>query len=116
MFAGPRRHPAQHARERGDRRALIAGDRHLDLPRAARRGRARAQALAAEGGRAAGRVAVLDRTAGFFTVLFGAAMSRAVTLAVNWRLAAREMEYIRHHAQARVPVRGRGVPRPCGAE
>ena len=35
-------------------------------------------------------------------MLFGAAMDRAVTLAVNWRLAPREMEYILDHAQARV--------------
>jgi acyl-CoA synthetase (AMP-forming)/AMP-acid ligase II len=53
------------------------------------------------------RVAVLDRNVPeYFTFLFGATMIDAVTLAVNWRLAAPEMEYILNHSQARVLLIG----------
>ena len=53
------------------------------------------------------RVAFLDRNVPeYFTLLFGATMINGVTLAVNWRLAAPEMEYILNHAQARVLVIG----------
>jgi long-chain acyl-CoA synthetase len=92
-----------HARERGERRALIAVDR-IRTYRELRDEAARvAQALAGEGVGPQDRVAVLDKNGPeFFAVLFGAAMDRAVTLSVNWRLAAREMEYILEHAQARV--------------
>src|SRR5262245_37848472 len=92
-----------HARERGDRHALIAGERTWTY-RGLRDESARvAQALAAEGVGPHERVAVLDKNGPeFFCVLFGAAMGRAVTLAVNWRLAPREMEYILEHSQARV--------------
>ena len=66
-----------------------------------------AQALLAEGVAPGERVAVLDRnTPEYFTFLFGAAMANAVTLAVNWRLAPREMEYILENAEARVLLVG----------
>jgi long-chain acyl-CoA synthetase len=38
----------------------------------------------------------------YCTLFFGAGMINAVTLAVNWRLAAPEMEYILNHARAKV--------------
>ena len=66
-----------------------------------------AQALLADGVRPQERVAILDRNVPeHFTFLFGASMINAVTLAVNWRLAAPEMEYILNHAQARVLLIG----------
>jgi long-chain acyl-CoA synthetase len=107
MFPGLADILRSHARERGDRCALIAGESGAERTwsyRELRDESARvAQALAAEGVGPQDRVAVLDKNGPeFFAVLFGAAMGRAVTLAVNWRLAAREMEYILDHAQARV--------------
>jgi long-chain acyl-CoA synthetase len=66
-----------------------------------------AQGLLAEGISPGERVAFLDRNVPeYFSLLFGAAMVKAVTLAVNWRLAAPEMEYIINHAQARVLLIG----------
>src|SRR5258706_6635025 len=92
-----------HARERGSRTAMIAGARSWTYRELYDEAARVAQALAAEGVGPHDRVAVLDKNGPeFFTVLFGAAMGRAVTLAVNWRLAAREMEYILDHAQAKV--------------
>jgi long-chain acyl-CoA synthetase len=92
-----------HARERGDRVALIAGDRTWTYRELRDEAARVAQALAAEGVGPQDRVAVLDKNGPeFFAVLCGAVMDRAVTLAVNWRLAPREMEYILEHAQTRV--------------
>jgi long-chain acyl-CoA synthetase len=92
-----------HARERGDRCALIAGERTWTYRELRDEAARVAQALAAEGVGPQDRVAVLDKNGPeFFCVLFGAAMGGAVTLAVNWRLAPREMEYILEHSQARV--------------
>lgn len=66
-----------------------------------------ATGLLAEGVQPQERVAFLDRNVPeYFSLLFGAAMVNAVTLAVNWRLAAPEMEYILNHAQARVLLIG----------
>src|SRR5438067_504061 len=102
-FAGLADILRSHARERGSRRAMVFGDRcwtYRELHDEAARV---AQALAREGVGPQDRVAVLDKNGPeFFTVLFGAAMDRAVTIAVNWRLAPREMEYILDHAQVKV--------------
>ena len=66
-----------------------------------------AQALLAEGVAPQERVAVLDKNAPeYFAFLFGASMVNAVTLAVNWRLAPREMQYILDDAEARVLLVG----------
>ena len=96
-----------HAREIPERIALHADARiwnYSDLHRESARV---AQALLVEGVGPQDRVAVLDRNVPeFLTFLFGAAMINAVTLAVNWRLAPPEMEYILNHAQARVLLIG----------
>jgi long-chain acyl-CoA synthetase len=53
------------------------------------------------------RVAFLDKNAPeYFTFLFGIAKLGAVSVAVNWRLAAPEMEYILNHSQAKVLLIG----------
>ena len=53
------------------------------------------------------RVAFLDRSSReYFPFLFGAGMVNAVTVAVNWRLAAPEMEYILNNAGAKVLLIG----------
>jgi acyl-CoA synthetase (AMP-forming)/AMP-acid ligase II len=96
-----------HAATRPEAPALRADDRswtyralHDEAGRVAR-------ALEAEGIGPQHRVAFLDRNVPeFFPFLFGASRLRAVTLAVNWRLAPAEMEYILNHAEARVLLIG----------
>jgi long-chain acyl-CoA synthetase len=66
-----------------------------------------ANGLRSEGIAAQDRVAFLDKnTTEFFEVLFGTAKLNAVTVAVNWRLAAREAAYIVNDADAKVLVVG----------
>jgi len=96
-----------HARERGERLAMVCGERTWTYRELRDQSAQVAQALRAEGVGPQDRVAVLDKNAGeYFCVLFGATMGNAVTLAVNWRLAPREMEYILEHAGAKVLVVG----------
>lgn len=53
------------------------------------------------------RVAYLDKNAPeYFTYLFGGAKLNAASVAVNWRLAAAEMEYILNHSEAKVLLVG----------
>jgi long-chain acyl-CoA synthetase len=96
-----------YAAERGERRSMRAGDRVWTYASLRDEASRVAQALLAEGVAPQERVAVLDKNAPeYFTFLFGAAMTNAVTLAVNWRLAPREMEYILNHAETRVLLVG----------
>lgn len=93
----------QHVSERPDRVALRAGDRVWTYAELHAESARVANALLAAGVAPQERVAFLDRNVPeYFTLLFGAAMINGVTLAVNWRLAAPEMEYILNHAQAKV--------------
>ncbi|MFO0688941.1 MAG: long-chain-fatty-acid--CoA ligase [Myxococcota bacterium] len=96
-----------HASERPDRTALRAGERVWTY-RALHGEAARvAQALLAEGVGPQARVAFLGRNEPeYFPFLFGATMVNAVTLAVNWRLAPAEMQFILDHAEARVLLIG----------
>jgi long-chain acyl-CoA synthetase len=96
-----------HAAARPDHVALRFEDRTWTYGELAAESARVAQALRAEGVRPQQRVAVLDKNAPeYFTFLFGAAMANAVTLAVNWRLAAPEMEYVLNDAEARVLLVG----------
>lgn len=96
-----------HAAERPDRVALRAGDRVWTYAEMHAESARVAHALLAAGVKPQERVAFLDRNVPeYFTLLFGAVMINAVTLAVNWRLAAPEMQYILNHAQARVLLIG----------
>ncbi|MFT6752597.1 MAG: long-chain acyl-CoA synthetase [Candidatus Azotimanducaceae bacterium] len=53
------------------------------------------------------RVAFLDKNRPeYFTLLFGLAKLNAVSVAVNWRLAPSEMEYIINHSESTVLVVG----------
>jgi long-chain acyl-CoA synthetase len=53
------------------------------------------------------RVAYLDKNAPeYFTYLFGTAKLNAVSVAVNWRLAPPEMEYILNNSEAKVLLVG----------
>ena len=92
-----------HAADRPDQVALRAGERMWTYPELHAESAQVANALLSAGVRPQERVAFLDRNVPeYFTLCFGAAMINGVTLAVNWRLAAPEMEYILNHAQARV--------------
>ncbi|NIN60485.1 MAG: AMP-binding protein, partial [Xanthomonadales bacterium] len=66
-----------------------------------------ANALLAEGVGPEDRIAYLDKNAPeYFLYLFGGAKLNAVSVAVNWRLASREMEYILNNSEASVLVIG----------
>ena len=96
-----------HARKRPDKIALRADARTWTYRQLQAEAAQVAQALLAEGVLPQQRVAVLDRNVPeYFTFLFGASMLNAVTLGVNWRLAAPEMEYILNHGEARVLLIG----------
>lgn len=96
-----------HDKDRPDKIAMRAGDRTWTYAELYSESSRVAQGLLAEGVSPQERVAFLDRNVPeYFSLLFGAAMVNAVTLAVNWRLAAPEMEYILNHAQARVLLIG----------
>ena len=66
-----------------------------------------ANALLEEGIRPGERIAYLDKNAPeYYLYLFGGAKVNAVSVAVNWRLAVPEMEYILNNAEARVILVG----------
>lgn len=66
-----------------------------------------AAALAALGIGPQDRIAVLDKNVPeYFVFLYGGAKLGAVTVAVNWRLAAPEIEYVLNHSQAKVLLVG----------
>ena len=92
-----------HAAERPEKIAMRAGDRAWTYREIQAESARVAHGLLDAGVGPQERVAFLDRNVPeYFTLLFGAAMINGVTLAVNWRLAAPEMEYILNHAQAKV--------------
>ncbi len=88
-----------------DAPAITLDDRSLlwrELDESARRV---ASALAEAGVRSQDRVAFIDKNSiEYFELLFGATHLNAVLVAVNWRLAPPEMEYIVNDAEARVLV------------
>ena len=110
-LAGISRH---WAREAPDRMALTAGDRTWTFGELDTEARPRRPGPADQLGVGAGsRVAYLDKnTPEYFTHLFGGAKLNAVSVAVNWRLAPPEMEYIIDNADGDGAVHRRGVPRP----
>ncbi len=95
--------------EQGNKRALhYTGDgrswTHAELDREACQV---ANALKAMGIGPQDRVAYLDKNAPeYFTLFFGGTKLNAVSVAVNWRLAPPEMEYILNNSDARVLVIG----------
>ncbi len=97
----------QHAETFPDKPAIIQEGvtwTYRDLRELSRRA---AQGLLEAGVGEQERVAFLDRSSReYFPFLFGAGMVNAVTVAVNWRLAAPEMEYILNNAGAKVLLIG----------
>ncbi|MGB5759453.1 MAG: long-chain-fatty-acid--CoA ligase [Acidimicrobiales bacterium] len=96
-----------HAAERGDKVALSYQDRSWTYGELESESNRVAQALLAAGVGPQERVAFLDKNAPeYFPFLFGAGKVNAVTVAVNWRLAPPEMEYILGNAEAKVLLIG----------
>ena len=97
----------EHAKDRPDRRAMRYDEdgrewTYAQLDADANRV---ANALLAEGVGPQDRIAYLDKNAPeYFLYLFGGAKLNAVSVAVNWRLASREMEYILNDSEASVLV------------
>jgi long-chain acyl-CoA synthetase len=98
-----------HGAGRPQHTCLIEGTRELTWAEMYENSQRVANGLAAAGVKAEDRVALLDMNGvPHFEVCFGAALINAVSVDVNWRLAAPEVEYIVNNAEAKVLV--------CGAE
>lgn len=97
-LAGISRH---WARTTPDRPALTAGERSWTYGELERESQQVAQGLLELGVRPGSRIAYLDKnTPEYFMHLFGGAKVNAVSVAVNWRLAAPEMQFIIDDADA----------------
>ena len=98
-----------HARERPDQTAMVYvndGRKWTFAELEAEANRV-AQALLAEGIEPQDRIAYLDKnTPEYFLYLFGGAKINAVSVAVNWRLAPPEMEYILNNSEAKTLLVG----------
>jgi long-chain acyl-CoA synthetase len=82
---------------------LTFGDRTVTWAEMDDRSSRVAQALLADGVSPQDRVAFLDKNGvEYFEVLFGGAKLNAVNVAVNWRLAAREIVHVVNDAEARI--------------
>jgi long-chain acyl-CoA synthetase len=91
------------ARAHPDRVSLTAGDRTWTYGEIDTEARRVAQGLISLGIGARDRIAYLDKnTPEYFMHLFGGAKVNAVSVAVNWRLAPPEMEYIIEDAEAKM--------------
>jgi len=91
----------------GAKPALILGDRHLSWSDLYARSCQTANALAAAGVGPQDRVAFLDKNGiEHFEVFYGCALLNAVSVDVNWRLAAPEVEYVINDSRAKVLVVG----------
>ena len=103
-MAGIVRH---HGTTRSDSTCLIEGERTLTWGQMYERAQRVASGLAAAGVGEQDRVAFLDKNGiAHFDVFFGSALLNAVSVDVNWRLAAPEVEYIVNDSQAKVLVVG----------
>jgi long-chain acyl-CoA synthetase len=91
------------ARRAPERTAMTAGERTWTFAELDEESCRVAQGLLTLGVGAGNRVAYLDKnTPEYFTHLFGGAKLNAVSVAVNWRLAPPEMEFILDDAEATV--------------
>ena len=103
-MAGIVRH---HSATRGGKTCLIEGEHTLTWSQMFERAQRVANGLSAAGVGHQDRVAFLDKNGiPHFDVFFGAALLNAVSVDVNWRLAAPEVEYIVNDSQAKVLVVG----------
>jgi long-chain acyl-CoA synthetase len=96
-----------HGPALGQKTALILGDRQQSWAELYQRSCQMAQALKAVGVGSQDRVAFLDKNGiEHFEVFYGCGLLNAVSVDVNWRLAAPEVLYIVNDAQAKVLVVG----------
>lgn len=98
-----------HRQERGDRVAMqyVNDNRQWTYTALDEEANRVAHALIAAGVESQDRIAYLDKNAPeYFIYLFGGAKLNAVSVAVNWRLAAAEMEYILNHSESKVLLIG----------
>ncbi|MGB1681765.1 MAG: long-chain-fatty-acid--CoA ligase [Acidimicrobiales bacterium] len=86
-----------------DKTALVCDDRSLTFAEFDAEASKVAHALAAAGVGNQDRVGFIGKNIPeYFTLTYGAAKLNAVMVAVNWRLAPPEMDYILEHAEAKV--------------
>jgi long-chain acyl-CoA synthetase len=96
-----------HGPALGSKTALILGERQQSWSELYQRSCQMAQALKAVGVGSQDRVAFLDKNGiEHFEVFYGCGLLNAVSVDVNWRLAAPEVLYIVNDAQAKVLVVG----------
>jgi long-chain acyl-CoA synthetase len=96
-----------HGKERPDHIAFVVGDRRISYAQIDAESNRVACALRALGITAHDRVGFLDKNAyEYFPLVIGAGKLDAVTVAVNWRLAAPEIAYILHHAGVKLLLAG----------
>ena len=96
-----------HGPELNQKVALIEGERQQTWADLYQRSCRMAQALKAAGVGGQDRVAFLDKNGiEHFEVFYGCALLNAVSVDVNWRLAAPEVLYIVNDAQAKVLIVG----------
>ncbi len=100
--------PGVQARDNPDAVALQFGERETTYAQWERHTVQVANALLGEGAGKDHRIAFLDRNSDhYFELFFGAARAGAVMVAVNWRLAPPEIQYIIDDSQAEVLFVGR---------
>lgn len=96
-----------HGTERPDHVALVQDERRMTWAELLERSARMAGALADAGVGVDDRVAFLDKNGiEHFEVFFGSAMLNAVSVDVNWRLAAPEVQFIVDDSDAKVLVVG----------
>jgi len=92
--------PAFYARQCPERVAISFCDKEVRYRELEQRGNQVANGLIAEGISEQGRIAIMDRNADtFFDIIFGSAKANTVTVTINFRLAAVEVEYILQDAE-----------------
>ena len=98
-----------HSAEKGDQLALchVNDGRTWTFAQLEMESNRVANALTQAGIGAQDRIAYLDKNAPeYFIYLFGGSKIKAVSVAVNWRLATPEMEYILNHSEAKTLLIG----------
>ena len=95
----------RQAAEQPDKTALVCDDRTLSFAEFDAESAKVANALAAMGVGNQDRIGFIGKNIPeYFTLTYGAAKLNAVIVAVNWRLAPPEMDYILDNAEAKVVV------------
>ena len=98
----------EHGTNRPEHPALVQGDTTITWRQLYERAGRVANYLSSCGVGNQDRIALLDKNSlEHFEIFFGAGLLNAVTVSVNWRLAAPEVEYIVNDAEAKVLIVGR---------